>query len=412
MTDARIRSAIRAMRGADKPRKLTDGRGLFLLLKPNGSALWRFKYTTRRSADGKSIENAISLGAYPDVSLKVAREKHAEARALRGAGGDPSQQRKDARRSQADTFAELGEEYIAKQAKKLAPKTISKARSHLHTWINPHLGHLFIRAIKAEDLLRALRRIEHEGKTETAHKVKELCGRVYMFAIASGRADHNVAADLKLALEPRVKRHYPHIKDPVEFGGLLRAIEGYPGQPATAAALKLLPLVFLRQAEFRKGRWTEIDWNAAVWRVPAIRMKGHRGDHLVPLSKQSLAILRSLQGITGHHEFMFPAIGRKSRPISDGTLGGALRVLGYASSVHVPHGFRHTASTLMHELEMGLSADIELQLSHQDENEVRRTYNSATRLDARKKLMQKWADYLDALRAGGNVVPIKRITAA
>lgn len=391
LTDIAITRAIRESKGATKPRKLFDERGLYLLLTRSGTALWRFKYVF----EGR--EKLIGLGSYPDTSLKLAREKRDAARSQVAGGQNPSAERQRVKRAVANTFAEVAEEYVAKQAKKLAPRTITKARGHLRMWVNPYLGSMPIDRIDAPMLLAVLRRIELTGKIETAHKVKELCGRVFLYGVATGRCKHNIAADLKLALEPRTDNHYPSIKDPVAVGALLRAIDGYQGQPATMAALRLLPHVFLRQKEFRYGRWAEIDWQRAQWRIPAERMKGHRGDHLVPLSRQAVAILRRLESVTGGGELMFPAIGPKKRPISENTLGTALHAMGYPSEVHVPHGFRHTASTLMHELGW-LSSDIELQLAHVDDNKVRGTYNAAKRIKPRTRLMQKWSDYLDTLR--------------
>ncbi len=395
LTDIAITRARRDAKDITKPRKLFDERGLYLLLTPAGTALWRFKFVH----GGK--EKLIGLGSYPDVSLKVARERRDAARTQVAAGQNPSEERQKAKLAQANSFAEVAEEYVAKQANKLAPRTTSKSRGHLRMWINPHIGGRPIHEIEAPELLAVLRKIEVAGKTETAHKVKELCGRVFLYGVATGRCTRNVAADLKLALEPRIDARYPHIKEPAAVGKLLRAIDGYQGQPATMAALRLLPHVFLRQGEFRRGRWAEIDWKAKVWRIPAARMKGHRGDHLVPLSRQALAILKSLhQSHTGDGEWMFPALGPRKRPISENTLGAALRTLGYSSEVHVPHGFRHMASTLMHELGW-LSSDIELQLSHADKNSIRAIYNAAERIQPRTRLMQKWSDYLDKLRQAG-----------
>jgi integrase len=404
LTDIAIVRATREPRGP-KGRKLHDERGLYLLLTPAGTALWRFKYAFGRkvAATGKragklvGIEKLIGFGSYPETSLKRAREKRDEARQQIRDGIDPSAERQKATRMVANSFAEVAEEYVAKQEKKLAPRTITKARGHLRMWVNPHIGKKAIGDIQAPDLLYALRKVEATGKIETAHKVKELCGRVFLYGVATGRCKHNIAADLKLALEPRVDNHYAAIKDPAAVGALLRAIDGYQGQPATMTALRLLPLVFLRQREFRYGQWSEIDWKSAQWRVPAERMKGHKGDHLVPLSRQALTILRGLESITGDGELMFPAIGPRKRPISENTIGGALRSIGYSSEEHVPHGFRHMASTLMHELGW-LSSDIELQLSHVDGNTVRGIYNAAERIKPRTRLMQKWSDYLDKLR--------------
>jgi integrase len=401
LTDTAIKAAIRAaVKHATKPKKLPDGKGLSLLVKPNGSALWRFKYSMPRYAHG----NLISFGAYPDVPLKAARDKRDEARKLIAAGRDPSEVRQEAKHATANTFAQVAEEYISKQTN-LAPRTITKARWQLR--LLPEISRRPINEISAKELLAALRKIEARGLTETPHKTKELCGRVFMYGVACGLCERNVAADLKLALKPRPEQHLAAITDPVKVGQLLRDIDKYVGQPATKAALRLLPHVFLRAAELRNGQWPEIDWSAALWRIPGSRMKAKR-EHLVPLSKQALAILRELQPITGEG-YMFPAIGPKQRPISENTLGYALHGLGYSSDVHVPHGFRSTASTLLHELGWD-SRDIELQLAHADSNKIRGIYNRAERIKERTRMMQQWSDYLDQLRTGdaNKVVPFKK----
>ncbi len=402
LTDTTIKVALRAAKHATKPVKLADGKGLHLLVKPNGSALWRFKYSMARYAHG----NLISLGAYPEVPLKLARERRDEARKQIADGIDPSEARQDAKRATANTFAEVSELYIKLQEGRLAPRTVDKARWQLREFINPHLGRKPLNEITAPDLLLVLRKIEARGKIETAHKTKELCGRIFMFGIASGLCERNVAADLKLALKPRAGKNLAAVTDPAKVGQLLRALDAYSGQPGTSAALRLAPHVFLRPGELRAGRWDEVDLEEALWRIPASRMKMKR-EHLVPLSAQSVAILKSLQEITGEGEFLFPAIGPKRRCISENTLGTALRAIGYMPDQMVPHGFRSMASTLLHELGF-VSTDIELQLAHADKNKIRAVYNRSERIKERTRMMQQWSDYLDSLRAGGNVVPFKR----
>ena len=398
LTDLAIRKALKT---TPRKSKLTDGKGLFLRTNTRSPA-WHFKYISPRT--GK--ENSISFGSYPETPLKAARDKREEARKLIADGVDPSEVRKEAKRATANTFAQVAQDYIAKQSDKLSPRTITRYRWLLE--LLPSIASSPINKISAQELLSALRRIEARGRIETAHKTKELCGRVFMYGVASGLCEHNVAADLALALKPRAGQHLAAITDPVKVGALLRALDGYEGQASTRAALRLLPHVFLRPGELRHGRWAEIDWEAALWRVPAARMKMRR-EHLVPLSRQSLGVLRELEPITGGDEFIFPCTGPKKRPLSDNALNNALHGLGYASDVHVPHGFRSTASTLLHE--MGYeSRDIELQLAHSDSNKIRGIYNRAERIQERTKMMQQWSDYLDQLRTGdaNKVVPFKK----
>jgi integrase len=290
------------------------------------------------------------------------------------------------------TFAQVAEAYLETRTD-LAPRTLSKARWQHRAFLNPEIGSQPIGEITAPQLLAALRKIEKTGKLETAHKSKELAGRVFMFAIAEGDkgVDRNPAADLKLALRARPDVHLAAVTKRADVGNLMRAIEEAKGfQPATLAALKLLPHVFLRPGELRAGRWEEMNWGTAQWTVPAARMKGNgnkRREHVVPLSRQALAILKSLYKITGDDGYMFPAIGGKGRPLSENTLNAALGTLGYTSDIHTPHGFRSTASTLLHELGHD-RGDIELQLAHVDRNQVRGIYNRSKRIAELAKMMQ------------------------
>jgi integrase len=253
---------------------------------------------------------------------------------------------------------------------------------------------------EAPDLLDALKRIEGKNLPETAHRTREICGRVYRYAIATGRAGRDITADLRGALAPRVTKNFAAITEPGKVGELLRAIDGYDGQPATAAALKLAPYVFVRPGELRAAEWSEftLDGDEPVWRIPAERMK-MREPHIVPLSRQAVAILRELQPVTSHDRYVFPAIGGGGRrPLSENTLNGALHRLGYPSDQMTPHGFRSIASTLLNE--RGVNPDvIELQLAHAERNKVRAAYNRAQRLAERRVMMQDWADFLDSLRA-------------
>ena len=396
LNDTRVRSA----KSREKAFKLSDERGLFLLVMPTGSRLWRLKYRV----NGR--EKLISLGAYPDVTLKRAREKRDAARRLIADGIDPSVQRKAERAALAQSFEGVAKEWLELQTKSLAPETISILTARLDSGLYPYIGSRPIAAITPQELLGALRRIEARGRHETAHRVRALAGRVFRYAVATGRAHHDVAADLRGALAPVKSKNFASVTDPVRVGELMRAIHGYSGHPVTALALKLAPLVFVRPGELRAAQWPEFDLENAEWRIPGDRMK--MGEpHLVPLSRQALAILRELKPLARGGKYLFPSLRTRDRPMSDNTINAALRRMGYTSEEQTGHGFRSMASTLLNE--QGFPPDvIELQLAHTERNKVRAAYNKAQRLPERRKMMQAWADYLDGLRAGGNVVPLRR----
>jgi integrase len=389
---------IRATKPREKAYKRSDERGLYLLVTPAGGRLWRFKYYHR------GAEKLLALGAYPDVSLKRARQKRDEARALVADGVDPSATRKAQKTVRGNTLEAVGDEWLQLQGRKLAAITVAKKR-WLLAFLYRDLGAEPITAIAAPQLLAALRKVEAHGHHETAHRVKQAFGQVARYAIATGRAERDVSADLRGALAPIVTRSHASLTEPAAVGALLRAIDGYVGQPATAAALKLLPYVFVRPGELRAADWSEFDLEGAEWRIPAARMKMGE-QHLVPLATQAIAILSELHALTGPTGLVFPSLRSATRPISDGTLNAALRRLGYSRDDVVAHGFRSMASTLLNE--QGFPPDvIELQLAHVERNRVRAAYNRAQRLTERRKMMQAWADYLDTLRSGAKVVPIR-----
>lgn len=390
---------IRAAKPKEKPYKLRDGRGLYLLVTSKGGRLWRLRYRQ----GGR--ESMVSLGAYPDVSLKVARERRDDARKLVASGVDPAAQRKAERAGLENTFQAVALEWLGKQH--FAKTTLEKARWTFDELLFPHIGSRPIATLTAPDVLAVLRRIEDRGKHETAHRTKQRVSQVLRYAIATGRAQHDVTADLRGALTQVKTQHFAAITDPKRVGELLRAIAGYTGQPSTAYALKLAPYLFVRPGELRFAEWQEFNFDAAEWRIPAEKMKMDEY-HLVPLSRQAIAILEELQTVTGRGKFLFPSLRTKDRPISDATLNAALRRLGYSGDEQTAHGFRTIADTLLNE--MGFPPDvIELQLAHKERNKVRAAYNRAQRLDERRKMMQAWADHLDGLRHGANVVPFKRI---
>ena len=396
LNDTKVRNA--------KPResafKLYDERGLFLLVTPAGGRLWRLKYYMH------GREKLISLGAYPDVTLKRARDRRDAARRLIADDVDPSARRQTDRAALAQCFEDVANEWLELQSKSLAPETILILGARLKSALYPYLGSRPIAAITAQEVLAALKRIEARGRYETAHRVRALAGRVFRYAVATGRAKHDVVADLKDALAPVKSKNFASVTDPIRVGELMRAIQGYSGYPVTALALKLAPLVFVRPGELRAAEWSEFDLANAEWRIPAARMKMGEG-HIVPLARQALAILKELEPLARGGRYLFPSLRTRDRPMSDNTINAALRRLGYSSEEQTGHGFRSMASTLLNE--QGFPPDvIELQLAHTERNKVRAAYNKAQRLPERRKMMQAWADYLERLRTGAQVVPLRR----
>src|SRR6266404_5432913 len=396
-------TAIRAAKPREKSYKLFDGLGLYLEVAPTGSKLWRFKYRH----DGR--ENRLALGAYPDTSLKQARERRDAARRQLAAGVDPSSQRQAEKMATANTFEAVAREWLALQEKKLAPTTFAKAVWTFETLVFPYIGSRPIAKLGAVDVLKVLKRIEGRGIHETAHRTRQRCAQVFRYAVQTGRAERDPTVDLKGALAPVVKEHHAAITEPARIGEVLRAIDGYAGHVVTAYALKLAPLLFVRPGELRHAEWTEfdLDGHEPHWRIPAEKMKMGE-QHVVPLSKQALVLLRESQSVTGRGSFVFPSLRSGSRPMSENTVNAALRRLGYTSDEMTGHGFRSLASTNLNE--QGYHPDlIVLQLAHAERNKVRASYNKAQRLPERRKMMQAWADYLDQLRhaaANTNVVPI------
>jgi integrase len=403
LTDTTIKKA----KPKAKPYKLHDERGLYLIVTPTGSKWWRFKYvfgsklatTGKRKGKPVSVEKGMSLGLYPDVPLKSARDKRDDARRLVAAGIDPSAKRQSERNAVADSFKAVAEEVLSKQAKHLSEETIHNKRTRLETWVYPTIGNKPINQLTTNDLYTLLKRVESTERYETARRVRQAMGQVFGEAVRSGRVEKNPVRDLQEKGTIRSAEHVHHagLKEPDKVGALLRAIDGYRGQPLTELALRLTPLVFVRPGELRAAEWAEIgDLDAAepLWRIPGRRMKGGR-DFLVPLSRQAVAILRQALTHSAGYRYVF-STGPKA--MSENTIGGALRALGYDNTVQVPHGFRTTASTLLNELNFNRDV-IELQLAHHEKNEVRDSYNRAERLPDRRTMMQAWADYLDEVRA-------------
>ena len=396
-------TAIRKAKPATKPQRLFDGGGMYLEVSPAGGKLWRLKYRH----GGK--EKRLALGAYPDTGLKDARDKRDAARKLLAAGVDPADMRKAAKAAgeerAANSFAMIAAEWLALQKLRMATATLEKAQWTFDEQVNPWIGSRPIAEIDAPEVLKLLRRIEQRGAHETAHRTKQRCGQVFRYAIATGRAKHDPTADLRGALAPVVSTLRAAITDPVKVGDLLRAIATYQGSLVTKCALRLAPFVFVRPGELRKAEWAEIDLDGAQWRIPAARMK-MREEHIVPLAAQAVAILRELHPLTGRGQYVFPSHRGTARTMSENTVNAALRYMGFDKDTMCGHGFRALASTRLNE--MGWAPDvIERQLAYAERNKVRAAYNRAQYLDERTRMMTAWADYLDALKAGGNVIPIK-----
>lgn len=395
LTDIKIKSLKPGIKPngvtTNKAYRVTDERGLYIEVKPSGSKLWRFKYRF----DGK--EKLLSVGIYPDVSLKDAREARDTLRKQVASGIDPSELRKAEKLSRAgqDSFEVVAREWHSMHKPIWSESHANRTLTRLEQNIFPWLGSKNINEILAPELLRALRRIESRGAIETAHRVRAICSKVFRYAISTGRADRDPAVDLIGALPPTKVKHHASITDPRQVGALIRSIQTYSGQFSTLCALRLAPLVFVRPQELRMAEWNEFDLDSAEWRIPAEKMK-MRVMHIIPLSQQAMDILHELKGLTGEGKYLFPSLRSTKRPMSENTVNAALRRLGYAKDEMTGHGFRSMASTLLNE--QGWNSDaIERQLAHSDQDGVRAAYNYAEYLPERKKMMQAWADYLDSL---------------
>lgn len=395
LTDAVVKTA----KAADKTRKLTDGRGMYLLVVPDGAKYWRFDYRI----GGR--RKTISLGVYPDVGLKDARERREEARKQVASGIDPSLSRKATRTAAVNTFEAVAREWHSKYKATWSEDHEARILRRFEVDLFPWLGARPIAEIKAAELLTALRRIEARGAVETAHRALQNSGQVFRYAVATGRAERDPSRDLKGALPPVKGSHLASITEPKAVGDLLRALGGYSGTFPVKTALLLAPLVFVRPGELRRAEWTEFNLAEREWRIPAERMK-MRAPHIVPLADQAIALLQQLQGLTGGGRYVFPSIRSAARPMSENTVNAALRRLGYSKDQMTGHGFRSMASTLLNE--QGWNRDaIERQLAHAERDGVRAAYNYAEYLQERRKMMQAWADFLDGLKTGAPVVSLR-----
>lgn len=395
LTDIKIRNAKPGIKPdgstTTKPYRLSDDRGLYLEISPSGGKYWRFKYRI----NGK--EKRLSLGVYPDVSLKLARERRDSSRKQVAEGIDPSELRKAEKITQAglESFEFVAREWHSKHKRNWSDSHSERTITRLENDVFPWLGKENIADINPPKLLAVLRRVENRGALETAHRIHQICGQIFRYAIATGRAERDSAADLKGALPPAKPKHHASITDPKKVGELMRAIRGYSGAFITSCALNLAPLVFVRPGELRNAEWSEFDFSNAEWRIPAEKMK-MKVLHIVPLSRQAMVILNELKPLTGAGKYLFPSTRTRARPISENTINAALRRLGYKKEEMTGHGFRSMASTILNE--QGWNRDaIERQLAHSERNGVRAAYNYAEYLADRRKMMQSWADYLDRL---------------
>ena len=411
LTDPACKQAICPQ---DKTRlRLADAGGLYLEVTPTGSKRWFVKY---RFA-GK--EKRLALGSYPEVTLKSARDGREAARKTRAAGTDPVQERKqdqaNKQTTSASTYETVAREFHAIQAAaKWSSGHASKWLRTQELYLFPQIGTLPLSSIRAAAVLKALRKVEAKGIVNTAHELRTMAGQVFRHGVVTERCEKNPIADLKDALTAHHVKHFAAVLDPVEAGGLLRAIDGYGGHPATRAALQLSALLFQRPGNIRAMEWAWLNLDAGMLTIPAQSMKlktkakVNGRPHLVPLARQAVAILRALGPLTGHLRYVFPGARDHSIPMSDGTVNAALRRLDFGSDDHVAHGFRAMARTMLAERISGISPElVEAQLGHAKTGANPGAYDRAEYAEQRRLMMQTWADFLDQLRAGAQIIPIK-----
>lgn len=389
---------IETAKPQEKPYKLADGGGLYLLVKPNGGRYWRLKYRIA----GK--EKLLALGVYPDVTLADARAKRDEAKRGIAGGTDPNEtkrEKKATREAQTkNTFQEIACEWHGSKLKKWSAGYASDIMEAFNKDVFPYIGKKPIAEIKPLELLNVLRRMEGRGATEKAKKVRQRCGEVFRYAIVTGRAEYNPAPDLTSAMQGHESRHYPFLTAK-QMPDFFHALSGYSGSPLVVMAARLLIITGLRTGELRGSQWSEIDLAKATWEIPAERMKMRR-PHVVPLSSQALTLIAQIKELTGNYPLIFPGRNDPSKTMSEASINQVFKRIGYHGKV-TGHGFRHTMSTILHEQGYN-TAWIETQLAHVDKNSIRGTYNHAQYLDGRREMLQWYADYMEALENGGNVV--------
>lgn len=402
LTDTQIRAA----KAVDREVKLYDGLGLYLVVNPRGSKLWKMRY----SYGGR--ERKLSFGRYPEISLRDARDKRDEARKVIAAGNDPSLLKRKAKLAAqfnfANTFEAVAEEYIESMMVRgsAAPATIAKARWFL-SLLKPAIGSMPISDVDTQMLLAPLKKMEARGTLETAKKCRSFASRVFKYGIGTGRCQINSARELEGTLTSPKAKHYAAILEPGKFGQLLRAIDDFDGSPITKLALRLSPYLYVRPGELRHAEWGEFDFEEAIWRIPAGKMKARRR-HDEPLPKQVIAILMEAQELTGPTGYVFPAMHTRLRPMSENTVNAALRRMGYSRDEMTAHGFRATASSLLNESGKWHPDAIERSLAHGESNKVRGAYHRGTYWDERVLMAQWWSDYIDQLRDGGQVLPFAK----
>jgi integrase len=403
--------AIRNAKGRAKPYKLTDGGGLYLLVSPNGARYWRMNYRHL----GK--QKTLAFGVYPDTGLADARERRDMARKVMARGDDPGEQIKldriAATVAASNSFKAVADEWLLKVERERRSAATMKKLRWLLDFINASIGRRPITAITAQELLTMLRKMESKGKYETAKRLRSTCSQIFRYAIATARAERDIAADLRGALIVPQPVHRAAITSANEAGGLLRAIEAFEGHPNTKAALRLLPHVFVRPGELRHAEWADFDFEKALWTIPPHKTKMRRV-HSIPLSRQTLAILETIDHDEDFSSFLFPSLRSVDRPMSENTINAALRRMGYAQDEMTGHGFRAMAATLLNEMGLWHPDAIERQLAHCENNAVRRAYTRGEYWDERVRMMQHWSDHLDFLRNGAKIIKgdFKKTTAA
>jgi integrase len=410
LTDAQCKNATC---GAGlKRERFADAGGLYLEVSPAGSKRWFWKYRIA------GLEKRMAFGSYPDVSLSAARKARDTAKLQKSDGRDPVQTRKVAKlrasNPEGDSFKLVALEWHKRQTSQWSAGHAERSLRQMERDLFPWLGERRLVEIEPPEILATLRKIEARGAIETADRGLMLCRQVWRYGVATGRVPRDITADLKGALMPYGGKHFAAITDPVKLGELLRAVEAYRGGPIVRAALKLAPMLFQRPGELRGAAWAEVDLDNALWTIPPLRMKRgvdgkENGEpHLVPLPPQAVAILRELHTITGHGVMVFPGERSHERPISDNSVRTALISMGYTAEIQTWHGFRATARTMLAErLEFDTNV-IEAQLAHAVKDANGRAYNRTQYMEQRRRMMQAWADYLDKLRVGADVIPLHR----
>ncbi|MGY0161435.1 tyrosine-type recombinase/integrase [Edwardsiella tarda] len=389
---------VEASKAKDKPYKLADGGGLYLLVNPNGTKYWRLKYRVA----GK--EKLLAVGVYPNVTLADARVKREDAKRVLAAGGDPGQEKQEDKRAKVmaitNSFEKLAREWHEHKRPTWSKGYADDILEYLRKDIFPYIGKRAITDIKPMDMLAVLRKMEQRGVLDKLKKTRQACRQIFTYAVITGRAEHNPVVDLASALKTPKQKHFPHLMAD-QLGEFLRALADYSGSRVTQNATRLLMLTGVRTVELRAAEWAEVDLDLSLWQIPPERMKMRR-PHIVPLSEQALAIMQEMRRISGKGKYIFPGRNDAGKPMSEASINQVIKRIGYDGKA-TGHGFRHTMSTILHEQGYN-TAWVETQLAHADKNSIRGTYNHAQYLDGRREMLQWYADYLDALANGDNVV--------